>query len=147
MARKSKLPEGTESAALPRVIMTADAFRTMDAAETYSGLNILKLNPGQAAGPLTVKEVLPDQDLGGGTGKRKIKPVDVYVAIDPDGIEVRLPVAQSLTQKLKDAKIGAGDVIAILRGDDYVSKVYKTKGASYELKVISRATAEKKGKK
>lgn len=145
MARKSKLPEGTESAALPKVFLTADAFRSMAAAETYSGLNILKLNPGQAAGPLTIKEILPEQDLGGGTGKRKIKPVDVYVANDPDGIEVRLPVAASLTQKLKDAKIGIGDVVAIYRGDDYTSKVYKTKGASYELKVISRA--EKKAKK
>jgi len=142
----AKKIEGTEPAVVsaPKVFMDVTAFRNMSG-ETFAGLNILKLEPGQAAGPLTITKILLNQDLGsGGTGKRKKKPVDVYVANDPEGTEVRLPVAASLTMKLKDAKVGPGDVVAILRGDDYKSKVYGTRGASYELKVLSRKNSSKK---
>ncbi len=128
------------------VFIDASAFQKLGG-ETFAGLNILKLNPGEAAGPLEITEILFNQDLGS-TGKKKKKPVDVYCAKDPAGIAVRLPVAASLTMKLKDAKVGVGDKIAIFRGDDYTSKVYGTKGASFELKVLERATkAEKTGKK
>jgi hypothetical protein len=133
---KAQLQSGT-------VFMDATAFNNLGG-EVYAGLNIVKLNPGQAAGPFKITEILFNQDLGS-TGKKKKKPVDVYCATDATGTAVRLPVAASLTQKLKDAKVGVGDSIAIMRGDDYTSKVYGTKGASYELRVVARA--ENKAKK
>lgn len=146
MARKNtSAPAGTESVPVSKIFMNADAFRNLGG-ETYAGLNIVKLNPGQAAGPFKITEILFNQDLGS-TGKKKKKPVDVYCATDSDGVAVRLPVAASLTQKLKDAKVSIGDEIAILRGDDYTSKVYGTKGASYELKVLKRAEKTDGGKK
>lgn len=141
MAKKKGL-ENTEAATLNKgAFMDAAAFRALQG-ERYTGLNILKLQPGQGAGPLEIVKILPNQDLGS-TGKKKKKPVDVYCAKDADGIELRLPVAQSLTQKLKDAKVGVGDKIAILRGEDYVSKTYGNKGASFELTVLSRASGSK----
>lgn len=145
MAKNKKGMENTEAnpQGIKGAFMDAAAFRALQG-ERFTGLNILKLQPGQGAGPLEIVKILPNQDLGS-TGKKKKKPVDVYCAKDSDGIELRLPVAQSLTQKLKDAKVGVGDVVAILRGEDYVSKTYGNKGASFELTVISRA--EKGGKK
>ena len=52
---------------------------------------------------------------------------------------LRAEVAASLVEKLREAKVKIGDVIAILRTEDYVSKTYGTKGKSFELKIISRA--------
>ena len=118
------------------VFMDADAFRSMKG-ETFAGLNILKLEPGKAAGPITIKDVLLNQKLGKDSAAKKRKPVDVYVG-EHDGVQIRLPVAASFVAKMKDAKVKVGDVIAILRGEDYTSQ-FKTRGASYELKVLSRA--------
>lgn len=122
--------------ALQSPFIDAAAFGNMGG-ETFAGMNILKLEVGKAAGPIVIKKILKDQILGKGSAAKKRKPVDVYVG-ELNKIEVRLPVAASLVGKLKDAKVGVGDTIAILREDDYVSQ-FKTRGASYILKVISRA--------
>lgn len=118
------------------VFIDASAFDQMEG-EVFAGLNILKLNPGQAAGPITIKNILLNQKLGKDSAAKKRKPVDVYVG-EFNKAEIRLPVAASFLGKMKDAAVGVGDVIAIKRGDDYTSQ-FKTRGASYELKVISRA--------
>ena len=118
------------------VFMDASAFRDMKG-ETFAGLNILKLEPGKAAGPITIKDILLNQKLGKDSAAKKRKPVDVYVG-DFEGTQIRLPVAASFVAKAKEAKLKVGDVIAILRGEDYTSQ-FKTRGASYELKVLSRA--------
>lgn len=117
------------------VMIDASAFQQLGG-ETYEGLNILKLNPGQAAGPILIKDILMNQKLGKDSAAKKRKPVDVYVG-DFNGQTLRLPVAASFVAKCKEAKVAVGDTIAIMRGDDYTSQ-FKTRGASYVLKVISR---------
>lgn len=109
--------------------------------ETYAGLNILKLNPNEAAGPITIKDILLNQKLGKDGAAKKRKPVDVYVG-EHEGITLRLPVAASFIAKAKEAKLSIGDVIAVARGEDYKSQ-FNTRGATYLLKVLSRANAKK----
>lgn len=140
MAKKTKKAESTEiptgAAIKKEYFLDAASFHETEG-ETYAGLNILKLQPGQGAGPIEITKILKDQQLGKGSAARKRKPTDVYEG-QLKGITIRLPVAASLVQKLRDAKVGVGDVIAIFRGEDYES-AFKTRGASYLLKVISRA--------
>ncbi len=121
------------------VFVAADVFNNLKG-ERFAGLNILKLNPGEAAGPLTLKEILLKQDLtpAGSKRKKKMDPVDVYIATGPDKkIEIRMPIAASFIQKAKDAKLSVGDVFYTRRGDDYVSQ-FKTRGQSYEITVTQR---------
>ncbi len=119
-------------------IMTAEQFRALNG-EKFAGLNILKLEPGTGGGPFTLTKILPKQDLGGGAGKGKRKPVDVYVAEDSAKVEVRMPIAASFTGKAKDAKLAIGDSFAVFRQDDYTSKKFGSKCASYEITVTGRA--------
>jgi len=137
-APKSKLLAGT-------VFIDTAAFDSMEG-ETFAGLNILKLSPGQAAGPITIKKILPKQILGKDTAAKKRKPVDVYVG-EFNGTEIRLPVAASLIMKFKDANVGVGDVVAIKRDVNYATKHDgkngDPRGQAYLLKVISRANAKK----
>lgn len=129
------------------VFMNVDQFNQLGG-ETFAGLNVLKLLPGQAAGPFTLKEILPNQRLGDEEkGKNKKKPVDVYVATDAEGTEVRMPVAASFVGKAKDAKLSVGDKFAVMRGENYKTKFdgknSPPRGASYALKIIERAKAKK----
>ncbi len=117
--------------------MTAADFAAMGG-EAYQGLNILKLQPGEGAGPFKLVKILPEQKLGKGSAASKRKPVDVYVAADGSGVEIRMPVAASFVGKAKDASLAVGDTFAVLRTEDYESQ-FKTKGAGYALRVISRA--------
>ena len=116
------------------------------AGENHSGIKILKLLPGEAAGPFTHKAILAAQDLNVG-GKKKMKPVDVYVATAPDGSEIRMPVAAGFVSKMKDAAIEVGETYIVRRAEDYVSKTYGTKGAAYEIKITSRNHAPSKSNK
>lgn len=125
------------------IFMDADSFNKMGG-ETFAGLNVLKLLPGQAAGPFTLKTILLNQKLGDDVkGEKKKKPVDVYVAVDAENTEVRMPVAASFVGKAKDANLAVGDVFAVLRGENYKTKFDgkngEPRGASYALKIISRA--------
>lgn len=123
------------------VYIDADAFDQMGG-ETFAGLNIIKLKPGEAAGPIEIKEILKDQKLGKDNAAKKRKPVDVYVGMF-NGAQIRLPVAASFVMKAKEAKIGPGDVIAIKREANYATKhdgrSGEPRGQSYLLKVISRS--------
>lgn len=123
------------------VFIDAASFDSMQG-ETFAGLNVLKLSPGQAAGPVTIKNILFNQKLGKDSAAKKRKPVDVYVG-EFNGSEVRLPVAASFVMKMKDANVGIGDVIALKREENYATKHDgkngDKRGQSYILKVISRA--------
>jgi hypothetical protein len=118
------------------VMIDASSFDELEG-ETFAGLNILKLTPGQAAGPITITQILLNQKLGKDAASKKRKPVDVYCG-QFNGIQMRLPVAASFVAKAKEANVSVGDVIALKREADYQSQ-FKTTGASYVLKVISRA--------
>ncbi len=117
--------------------MDVSAFAALGG-EAYQGLNILKLAPGEGAGPFKLVKILLKQKLGKGAAAAKRKPVDVYVAADASGVEIRMPVAASFVGKATDAGLAVGDTFAVLRTEDYESQ-FKTKGAGYALRVISRA--------
>lgn len=117
-------------------IMDAAAFAALQG-EKFLGLNILKLEPNTGAGPFVLSKILPKQDLGG--GKKKMEPVDVYVAIDANNVEIRMPIAASFIGKAKDSKLSLGDKFAVFRTSDYKSKAFKTEGKGYNLTIITRA--------
>lgn len=144
MAKRNEI-SGTEKMASDdlrkgSLVFDGSQFDNMEG-ETFAGLNILKLEPGQAAGPIKITEILLNQKLGKDSAAKKRKPVDVYCG-ESNGVKMRLPVAASFVMKAKEAKIGPGDVIAIKREQDYTSQ-FKTRGASYHLKVISRASSKR----
>jgi hypothetical protein len=127
---KEELKSGT-------VLMDAASFNAQKG-QLYAGKNVLKLEPGQAAGPFTLTEILKDQDLGS-KGKKKLQPVTVYVAEGPDGNPWHMPVATAFRAKAEDAKLAVGDTFAVLRTEDYTSREFGTKGHGYQIKVLSRA--------
>ncbi len=141
MAKKNSKAAGTENAGLTdekKNAMGVESFNFDDAeGETFAGLNIVKLKAGEADGPFVLKEILPNQKLG---TNKKMKPVDVYVGTKA-GVQVRMPIAASFTQKAKDAKLAVGDTFAVKRDADYIAKKYgKQNCASYQLKVLTRAS-------
>jgi hypothetical protein len=88
--------------------------------EVYAGLNILKLEKGEAAGPFALREIKSAQLLGKPPkkgAKDTRKPVDVYVA-DFSGREVRMPIAAAFTMKAKDAKLSPGDTFLVRRSSE-----------------------------
>jgi hypothetical protein len=117
--------------------LTAGAFDSLTG-ETFSGLNILKLNEGEAAGPFrflkTVVQTMPAK------GKKPAQDVTCYVGehLAYPGREVRLPIAAAFTKKCEDAKLTAGDIIAVRRSGDYVDKTYKQTCQGFDLKVLAR---------
>ena len=137
VAASSPAPEDTIQA-VARFKMDPNAFDAIEG-ELYAGLNILKLKPGEAAGPFILKNILFEQDLSPTSKgkKKKMEPVDVYVA-EFAGKEIRMPIAAGFTAKAKDANLSIGDKFLVKRVDDYVSKDWGTKGAGYELKIIAR---------
>ena len=112
-----------------------DAFDTAKG-EKFAGLNILKLKPGEAAGPFVLVNILRDQQLG--DSKKKMKPVDVYVASFGNQ-EVRMPVAASFVGKAMDSKLGIGDTFLVKRLEDYTDKKYGRECHAYALNITARA--------
>jgi hypothetical protein len=110
--------------------------------ELYAGKNVLKLTPGEIAGPFVLKTILKDQDLTPAKAKKKMEPVDVYVATHTaSNMDVNMPIAAAFVQKAKDSNLSIGDTFLVRRVEDYVSKAFGTKGAGYELKITARAAA------
>ena len=111
--------------------MTMEEFLKADG-ETFGGLNILRLGVGQAAGKFTVTKVEKGVKLS-----KKIKgTTDRYTARTVDGLEIGMPVSASFVDKARAAKLAVGDVIAVLRGDDYESKFGRGDCHSYSIKVF-----------
>jgi hypothetical protein len=112
--------------------------------EVFSGLNLLKLEVGEADGPFIITEVLPDQILN----DKYTKGVDVYIGkrCDRNGVAlgtaaaIRLPASASFAQKCRDdAKLAIGDVIAVARDADYTSKAGREDCKAYAVKVFKRS--------
>ena len=124
-------------AALLGMKIDASEF-TSAAGETFAGIAILKLQPGEAAGPFVLKEILKDQVLN-----KKFKGTDVYVA-ENSGKNIRMPAAAAFISEARDANLSIGDTFLVMRVEDYVSKTFGKPGAAYELKVTARAKTSKK---
>jgi hypothetical protein len=135
MAKASK--ETAKKLSVPGFVLEPGAFG--QTGEVLAGLNILKLEIGQVGGPFILKKILPNQDLGGGKGKNKRKPVDVYVA-EHNKLEIRMPVSASFVGKAKDAKLAPGDTFLVRRDPDYTSKEYGSRECkSYSINITARA--------
>ena len=106
----------TKTAGVATFVLDASAFG--QTGETFTGLNILKIDVGQVAGPFLLTKILRNQDLGG-KGKKK-KPVDVFVATH-NGLEIRMPISASFVGKAKDCKLAEGDTFLVRRDPDYRS--------------------------
>jgi hypothetical protein len=114
-----------------------NAFDTQ-AGQLFAGLNILKLEPNEAAGPFVLKSILKDQHPGKKkSAAAKIKePVDIYVATFGD-VEVRMPLAKAFVMKAKDANLSVGDTFLVKRIGDYETDFGGT-GKGYIIKVTER---------
>jgi hypothetical protein len=137
---KADLSVASVSTVPASVKLTSSAFDTMGG-EVFSGLNILKLAEGEAAGPFrflkTVQQTMPAK------GKKPAEDVTCYVAehLSFPGREIRLPISASLVKKCEDAKLTEGDIIAVRRSGDYVSKNFAgQKCQGFDLRVIARST-------
>lgn len=137
---KADLSPASVSTVPASVKLTSSAFDTLGG-EVFSGLNILKLSEGEAAGPFrflkTVLQTMPAK------GKKPAEDVTCYVAehLSFPGREIRLPISVSLVKKCEDAKLSAGDIIAVRRSGDYVSKNFAgQKCQGFDLRVIARWT-------
>jgi hypothetical protein len=117
--------------------------------EHYAGLNVLKLDVGQAAGPFVISRIDRDAKIGKPEGKKGVqKTIDKYFGFltDLNGnkiagrAEMALPIAKAFVMRCKDALVGVGDIIALKRTADYVSGQPQP-GKGYELKVFKRAKA------
>jgi hypothetical protein len=120
--------------------LTSSAFDSLGG-EVFAGLNILKLSQGEAAGPFRfLKQV--NQEMPA-KGKKKAETVvcNVVAHLSFPNREIRLPLSASLSAKIDDAALKAGDVIAVRRVADYVSKNFAGQNCQgYELRVLARST-------
>lgn len=106
--------------------------------EKFAGKSVLKLEPGEAAGPLVVSKIERDVVLN-----KKLKPTDVYYAATADGKETSLPVAAGFTMKAKESNLAVGDTLWLKRVEDYISKTFKKPGQAYEIVITARAKSKK----
>lgn len=130
------------------------AFFDAAEGEHLAGLNTVKLAVGQAAGPFKISRVELNSPIGKpevvkpGKPEKKQKTVDKYFGYlcDMQGMPVRnqaefaLPIAKAFVMRAADAKLAAGDFIALKRTADYNSGQPQP-GQGFEIKVIHRAAA------
>lgn len=108
--------------------------------EVSLGIRILKLDVGTAAGPFILTKILKNQDCTPSGAKKKFDPVDVYVAADPSGLDIRMPIAASFLGKAVDLQLAPGDTFSVLRMENYKSKSFnKDNCQSYGLAITKRA--------
>lgn len=128
------------SSAPASLTLTSSAFDSLGG-EVFAGLNILKLSQGEAAGPFRFLKAV-EQDMPA-KGKKKAETVicNVVAHLSFPNREIRLPLSASLSAKIDDAALKAGDVIAVRRVADYVSKNFAGQNCQgYELRVLARST-------
>lgn len=102
--------------------------------EAFVGLNLLKLNVGQADGPFVVEQIAMKEF---GEGKRK-KEIPQMVA-KKGSTPYTMPIAASFIARMEDAKLAKGDTFLLKRTEDYVSSEGTEGCQSYIIKVIDRA--------
>jgi hypothetical protein len=126
--------------------IVSEAFDNLTG-EIYAGLNIVKLEPGEAAGPFRLLRIDRDVEIARPGKKKNGTPgkVDKYVGehLAFKGREAQMPIAASFLGKCDDSKLAVGDIFAFRRGENYTDKTYGQKNCqSFELKVLARAGAQ-----
>lgn len=140
LADASSSALAVQSNSTPSGIKLASSAFDSAGGEVYSGLNILKLAEGEAAGPFrftrTVEQEMPAK------GKKPAETVTCYCGehIAYPGREIRMPIATAMVKKFEDAKIAKGDVYLVRRAGDYIDKTYKQTCQGFDLKIVARAT-------
>lgn len=107
--------------------------------ETFGGdADILKLDVGQIAGPLTYEgRDAKGLELDG-------EKVDVHTGRDAAGKLWRLPLSASFRNQLTESKLAEGDTFLVRRNEDAIKKKGKGKGNPmkiFQVKVTKRANA------
>lgn len=102
--------------------------------ETYGGgSNYLKLEVGQADGPFAFLRTDEDVKLS-----EDSKPIDIPVALNVEGKEIRMPAAQIFRSNFEEAEVNPGEVFFVLRMPDTVKKTgSKAQGAGKPMEVYS----------
>ncbi len=152
MAKRSKNSDSNIPAGLERVPAEQSnikpSFRVSAAelanveGERFEGLNVLKLNEGEAADGLAISEIGTQKVKGRGKEKGKVREIPSYAAKAPDGKTYRLPLNRSFIDKAVAASLAVGDTIALICEGGYTSKD-GNKGTGYSLIVRARAGKKK----
>lgn len=113
--------------------------------ESFGGSSeILRLEEGEAAGPLTYLGARKMQMPGSN------QQVDIHEARDSQGDAWRLPIATNFRRNVESANLLRGDVFSFMRLKDVIKKHGQGAGdpmEMYEIKVLTRATlAQTQGK-
>lgn len=133
---------GISRAQLKSFIVEAGTLNR-EAGEVFSGMNVLKLQPGQAAQGMVIAKIGIQIVKGRGKEKGKKREIPSYAAKAPDGTEYRLPLNRSFVDKAVEAKLAVGDTITLIAEDAYVSKD-GNKGMGFSLIVTARAETKAK---
>lgn len=103
--------------------------------ESFVGLNLLKLQVGEADGPFVVSE-MKMKEFGKGTNKKELPQVVGTKGSTP----YTMPIAASWIARVEESGLKKGDEFMIKRTPDYVSTEFGTEGCqSYLLKITKRA--------
>lgn len=137
MAKK----DGITKAMLKSFIVDAGTI-ARDSGEVFAGLNVLKLEAGQAASGLVIAKIGVQVVKGRGKEKGKTRELPSYAALAPDGIEYRLPLNRSFVDKAADAKLAVGDTITLIAEGAYTSKD-GNRGMGFSLIVTARGKGKK----
>lgn len=102
--------------------------------ESFVGLNLLKLNVGQADGPFVVESITM-KEFGKGSRKNELPQMVARKGTTP----YTMPIAASFIARTEDAKLAKGDTFLLKRTEDYTSQDGTEGCQSYIIKVIDRA--------
>jgi hypothetical protein len=102
--------------------------------EAFVGLNLLKLNVGQADGPFVVDSITL-KEFGKGSRKNEIPQMVAKKGSTP----YTMPIAASFIARMEDAKLAKGDTFLLKRTEDYTSQDGTEGCQSYIIKVLDRA--------
>ena len=131
------LPAKLTKADLAAGVIQSAAVWDAAPGEVFGGsADILKLEPGQVAGPLVYV----------GLSEKKLEldgdKVDVHTARDASAKLWRLPLSASFRNQLVESKLAAGDTFLVRRTEDALKKKGKGKGNPmriYQVKITARA--------
>lgn len=102
--------------------------------ESFVGLNLLKLNVGQADGPFVVESITM-KEFGKGSRKNDLPQMVARKGTTP----YTMPIAASFIARMEDAKLAKGDTFLLKRTEDYTSQDGTEGCQSFIIKVIDRA--------
>ena len=104
--------------------------------EVFGGsADILKMEPGEVAGPLTYEGI--DEKRLELEGEK----IDVHVGRDAGGKRWRLPLSTSFRYQLEESKLAEGDTFLLRRAEDAIKKKGKGKGNPmkiFQIKITAR---------